>query len=216
VTNGRAALGVRAHSGWAAVVAVCGSLDEPLVLASRRLEVVPSADVMHTQPYHVAAELGAQRGRLVVDRCAADAEARAKTGLARLTEELVAKTFAACAILTPRAREPLDFERTLRSHALVHAAEGMLFRTAFARAAAACDLEVHAFEEDEIIAVAASRLGERPEGVERRLSDLGRVAGRPWTRDQKLAALAGLLALAPPKPAPKRRAQVRIASKKRA
>ena len=178
---------------------------------------VPSADVMHTQPYHVAAELGAQRGRLVVDRCAADAEARATAnGLARLAEELVAKTLAVCAILTPRAREPLDLERTLRSHALVHAAEGMLFRTAFARAAAACDLEVHAFEEDDIIAVAASRLGERPERIERRLSDLGRIAGRPWARDQKLAALAGLLALAPPKPALKRRAQARIASKKRA
>ena len=191
----RAALGIRAHSGWAAVVAVAGSFDEPLVLANRRLPIAASTDVMHTQPYHVAAELGALRGRIVVERCAADAEAVAKAAFARFAGEFPQHAFGACAILTPRNREPVEFEMVLRSHALMHAAEGILFRTAVARAAAACNLEIHAYEEDELLSGAAAAWRTAPQRVERAVNGLGRSAGRPWARDQKLATLAALLAL---------------------
>jgi hypothetical protein len=193
--RGRAAIGVRAHSGWAVVTVVAGTLDEPLVLGRSRLTIVPSDDDAYRQPYHVAASLGAARGRAVVERCAAHAEVLATQGLRAIIEQIVPRRITSCAILTARVREPFDLEKTLASHALIHAAEGLLFREAFARAAVACALDVHAFVEAELLAVAAAAWRLKPERIDRRLTDLRQVVGSPWTRDEKLATVAGLLVL---------------------
>jgi hypothetical protein len=193
--GGRAAIGVRAHSGWAIVTVVAGTLDEPLILGRSRLTIVPSDDEAYRQPYHVAASLGAARGRAVVERCAAHAEELATQGLRSVIERIASRRVASCAILTARIREPIDLEKTLESHALIHAAEGLLFREALARAAVACGLDVHAFVEAELLAIAAAAWRSKPERIDRRLMDLRRVVGSPWTRDEKLATVAGLLVL---------------------
>jgi hypothetical protein len=177
------------------VTVVGGTIDEPLVLARRRMVVVASEEDEHTQPYHVAASMGLVRGRGVIERCAARAEELARTGLQRLAADVAPRRIASCAILTSKAREPLDLEKTLRSHALIHAAEGLLFREAIARAAVACGLEIEAIPEGEVLEVAAKTWGARPESIRKRLSDLRRTVGAPWTTDEKLATLAGLLAL---------------------
>jgi len=195
LTNGTLALGVRAHSGWAAVTVVGGTIDEPLILARRRLVVVASQEDEHTQPYHVAASLGPGRGRAVIERCAARAEELARTGLQRLAADVAPARIVSCAILTSKAREPLDLETTLRSHALIHAAEGLLFREAVARAAVACGLDIEAIPEGELFDVAARMWRTRPEAIRKRLSDLRRTVGAPWTTDEKLATVAGLLTL---------------------
>lgn len=86
----------------------------------------------------------------------------------------------------------------MRSHALIHAAEGLLFREAIARAAVACGLEVHAMQESDLLEVAAKAWHARPDSIRKWLAELRRTVGAPWTTDEKLATLAGLLALRAP------------------
>lgn len=47
-----AALGFRAHSGWAAMVALAGALNAPLVVDRRRLELADPHRTGPMQPYH--------------------------------------------------------------------------------------------------------------------------------------------------------------------
>ena len=53
----RIALGFRAHSGWAAVVAIGGSRDAPVVLMRTRIELADPEIPESIQPYHSASEL---------------------------------------------------------------------------------------------------------------------------------------------------------------
>ena len=53
----RTALGFRTHSGWAAMVAVAGTLDAPQVLTRRRITTADPEVPGSKQPYHSAAEL---------------------------------------------------------------------------------------------------------------------------------------------------------------
>jgi hypothetical protein len=185
---------------------VGGTIEEPRIRGRRRLTLVPSEDEAYTQPYHVAASLGAERGRGIVERCAAHAEQLAIDGLRGLADEIAPMRLTSCAILTAKRTEPLDLEKTLRSHAFIHAAEGLLFREAIARAAVACGLELHVVAESDALATAAAAWNRKPGDIEKRLTDLRRTVGAPWTRDEKLATLAALLALHEPAP-PRHRAR---------
>ncbi|MBV9646952.1 MAG: hypothetical protein JO043_05785 [Candidatus Eremiobacteraeota bacterium] len=189
------ALGVRAHSGWAAVAIAGGDIDDPVVVERSRLAMAPTEDAAFTQPYHLAATLGPERGRPIVQRCAAKAEELATAQLRRLLHAVGPQQVGTCAILTARDRQPQDLEKTLRSHALIHAAEGMLFREAVARAAVACGLDVQPIAEDEILGTAASMWRTAPRRIEQQLADLRRTLGSPWTRDEKLATLAALVSV---------------------
>ena len=71
------ALGFRAHSGWAALVAVAGSPRpacppiEPLVIDRRRIELARAG--VPVQPYHAAAELELKQAAELIARCAQEA-----------------------------------------------------------------------------------------------------------------------------------------------
>ena len=57
IAGSTATLGLRAHSGWAAVVALAGPASAPRVLARQRLEFADPKLAYSKQPYHAAAEL---------------------------------------------------------------------------------------------------------------------------------------------------------------
>jgi len=57
----RTALGFRAHSGWAALVAVASSIDAPGILGRRRIVIDETK-----QPYHAAAELPLPQAEVLV------------------------------------------------------------------------------------------------------------------------------------------------------
>jgi hypothetical protein len=54
----RAALGVRMHSGWGVLVAVCGDAHSLEVIERRRIATTDQAMPGAKQPYHYAASLG--------------------------------------------------------------------------------------------------------------------------------------------------------------
>ena len=98
--------------------------------------------------------------------------------------------------MPPRRRPLPRLESILASHALIHAADGELFRDALAHAMERSGLSVTRVREKELFDRAAREFRTAAEVLRRRVDETGRPIGPPWTQDQKLASLAGWLALA--------------------
>jgi phosphoserine phosphatase len=97
--------------------------------------------------------------------------------------------------LVDGARLPSALETILASHALLHAAEGDLYREALAEAAASSGLAVAGFPPKELYSEAAAQFGVTEAVMRELLARTGKAIGSPWRADHKEAALAALLAL---------------------
>jgi hypothetical protein len=102
----------------------------------------------------------------------------------------------AAAIAMGRTAVPTDVTKVLASHTLLHSAEGELYRDVLAEAAAAADLRVVRFLSKEVRSEAAAALRWPLAELEARMAEMGKLAGAPWTKDEKDATAAALLALA--------------------
>ncbi len=205
-----AALGLRVHSGWAALVALSGPLATPAVLARRRIELVDGDSPGGHQPFHAARGLPLDAAQELVGRALDGATRMARGALAAAAGELRRQGAGriACGILQSAARPLPALAAVLASHALVHTAEGELFRDALARAATGEGvaapgvprvlrvLRVLRIKERELLDSCTARLGVAPGDRERHLAEVGRALGPPWRQDEKLATLAAWLALA--------------------
>jgi len=80
-------------------------------------------------------------------------------------------------------------------HFRMHQAEGVLFRDALAVAAKKIGLRLVAIPEKELEKTAQNTLGTSLSELTRTIAQLGKSVGPPWTRDQKDAALAAMIAL---------------------
>ena len=192
------ALGLKAHSGWAALV-VLGTQDGELhVVDRRRLELAEDADAQWAkQPYHAAEGLRSDEAQKVVQRGVAAArklavrEMRAAVKRARdAKHEIVA-----CAVLVADPMPHWSVEEILAVHFRMHQAEGVLFRDALARAANACGLRLVAIPEKLLTEQAEWALATSASALMKRIATLGKSAGPPWGKDQKDAALAAMIAL---------------------
>lgn len=199
-----AAFGCRVHSGWAALIAVAGPLATPAVLARRRIELVDRTVPGGAQPFHAARLLPLDEARQLTGRSLEGATRLARAALGAAAGELRRQggETIALGLIQSSARPLPPIAAVLASHALVHTAEGELFRNALAAAAADLGLPVFRFKERGLLDGCASRLAIAAADVERRLADQGRTLGPPWRQDQKLATLAAWLALAERSAAP--------------
>ena len=179
------ALGFRAHSGWAAMVAVAGTVDKPRVLDRSRIVIADAELSGSRQPYHAAAELPFAEAEVLVRTAIESSRALAREAIGDAIRSLEKKghTITRAAILKGSARPLPDLRRILAAHPLIHTAEGEMFRDALAWAAGQCGLQVTMAKEKEL-----------DPDVLRRLDSLGRLIGPPWTQDQKYATLAALMA----------------------
>jgi hypothetical protein len=193
----RAAIGIRAHSGWAVVVAVAGDSGEVRVVDRQRIVVVDSDGPRAKQPYHFAENLPLGEAQSHLDRCEETAIRLAVAGLRSVVKTLrdSQNEVLGCGILQASGRPLPALAATLASHALIHAAEGEFFRNAFARACAEIGVPVSKVREREIFDIAAGELRIPAARLKLKLANLGRELGPPWTQDQKNAALAAWLLL---------------------
>jgi hypothetical protein len=191
-----AALGLRAHSGWAALVAVGGGPASPEVLDRRRIEMADDPEAK--QPYHAAEDLPIAQARTLLDRFVREARERAATGLAAAVADLRTDGYdvVGAIVLTASGKPLPPLESILASHALIHTADGEHFRDALATAAEGQGLKVTRVRERDVLAEAAARLKRPAAGVEATVAALGKPLGPPWTADQKLSTLAAWMALA--------------------
>jgi len=198
-TASPAAIGLRAHSGWAMLVAVTGSLSAPAILQRRRLQLAPSQTSSPFQPYHAARAMPLDQARVFLAQCAATAQSLALDAIQTTLDDLTRRhhhVTAAC-ILLGSGRTTTGLAAILASHPAVHTAEGEFFRQALRSACQSCGLAVSGIKERELLALAAARFPLPPPEIERRISALGKLTGPPWTQDEKLCALAAFLLLAP-------------------
>jgi len=191
-------LGFRAHSGWAAVVAVKGPANSPMVVDRRRIELADPAIRGSVQPFHAAAELNRAEAEEFIKQHANSTNALALQCVRQLIDDLCQQGYQAIGtcILAASGRPLGTLDSILASHPMIHTAEGEFFREAIRHASEACGLPVTRMKEREILSSGAAELGLRPEELQRRMLELGQPMGPPWRQDEKLATLAGWLILA--------------------
>lgn len=194
----RTALGLRAHSGWAALVAVAGSPRGPAVVERRRLQTADPAIPGSKQPYHAAEGWELTKATKYLQRCTARSKLLARQAFRSVINDLKERGYevVGCGILLGSGQAPPPLASILASHPLIHTAEGQMFRDVLVHAGQRCRLPVTGVKERELFPQAAARLRLPARTLQSRTAALGRELGPPWTQDQKLAALVGWLALA--------------------
>jgi hypothetical protein len=196
----QAAVGFRVHSGWAAAVAVCVEKGVPMVLARQRVQLVETFTYEFRQPYHTAEKMLAGQASDFISRMQAEARQlayRAIRELASRTQEQGVK-LTRCGLLLASGRPLPELERILASHALIHTADGELFREALLHASARCGLRDFTIKEKKLVDRAENILRLKSAVLMRRVTELGAPFGAPWSQDEKFATLAAWLALAAP------------------
>src|SRR5260370_20873619 len=139
-----AAIGLRVHSGGAAVVAVCLDKGAPVVLVKQRVHLVDTFSYEFRQPYHTAEKMLLGQAREFIARMQAEARrlaCRAIRELASRTQEQEVR-LTRCGLLLASGRPLPELEKILGSHALIHTADGELFREALLHASARFCLRV--------------------------------------------------------------------------
>ncbi len=172
------ALGVAPRSSSALVVALTAPPDVRL-LARAHVDLV--GDDLPVQVYHAVAGLPLPHADRLVRRWAEEATASVQACIAELVERSRVVAVGIAAVVRPVPA--LDV--VLRSHPLLHMAEGQLSREAVAEAAARLGLPVHYLD---------LKGRHDPAAVERTVA-LGRAAGPPWRKEHRMAALAALSVL---------------------
>ena len=148
------------------------------IIERRHVNLAGSGPPQTVQPYHAARHLDLPDAQKAVERAASRARKLAGKAIREAMEE---HNIVGCGVgLDPDQRRP-PLEKILASHPLLHTAEGLLFRTAIADAAAECGITVAVAPERELTL---------------RASALARPAGPPWRQDEKIATAAALMALA--------------------
>ena len=192
-----AALGFRVHSGWAAVVAVSGPLTSPAVTERRRIEIAAPEIAGSKQPYHAVKNLELKEAERFLLRCNESSFSLAAKAIGDCIHDANSKgqKIARCGILLGSGRPLGTLAAILASHALIHTADGELFREALLHASRRCGVETFTAKESGLVETASEALGLGAEELPRRLADLGAEFGPPWTQDEKLAALVAWLSL---------------------
>ncbi len=193
-----AALGLRAHSGWAVLVVVAGPLNAPLVIERRRIEIADRGIAGSTQPYHAATELDLRKAEAFVKRCADSANFLAEQAVRTVIDDMGKKSYEVLGggILLASGRPAPTLAETLASHALIHSAEGALFRGALSEGIQRCGLPLTKVKERELWNRGVVELHVSLDELQRYVAEMGRPIGPPWRQDEKHAALVGWLALA--------------------
>lgn len=177
-----AAIGFRAKTAKAIVVAIAGPPAKPTLIWRQEIALDDPSVPATAQPYHVVMEMPWADAVIAVKPIVAAIEAVAAGAIESLIQELRAAKYVVRAVgIVGSPDKPL--ERFGNPHIRAHAAEGMLFRRVLEKAAAAHRLTSRTYADD-----VARRF--KPQ-----LKRLGMQAGAPWRNDEKCAAAAALLAL---------------------
>ena len=189
-------LGLKAHSGWAALVALGFRGDRTEVVERRRLELIEPGAEWAKAPYHAAEELKPEEGRRLVERGIAAAHRQSARALGDVVKELRVRGLGpvACAVLMGSPMPAWSVAEILAVHFRMHKAEGVLFREALARAAEAAGLEVVPVPEKTLQTDAPRALGAPWPAIAGEIDAFKASVGAPWGKDQKEAALAALIA----------------------
>ena len=169
----RVALGLKARTGRAVLVAIGGEFREPHFIERSQMPLLPDGAFA---PYHAAEGLAPEIARESLKQSIAAAHRLAEQGIRSAMSRISQKKDAPCGCG-------------------VHQAEGELFRDVLVAGARACGLALTTLPDKTALEAAATKLGMTPARLDALLRGLGKSAGAPWGKDQKEAAAAALVAL---------------------
>jgi hypothetical protein len=194
----QAAIGVRVHSGWGAVVAVSGyDAGMPEIVERKHIIVIDPTAAGMKQPYHFAESMTIQAAEKHLSKCAAVSGRLALAAVSEMLQELRRRDYkvSGCALLLASGRTLPLLPDILTSHALIHTAEGEFFRQIFRDAFEQLRVRVSGFRERALEEDAPTFFGNAAPQVLQRIASLGRAVGPPWTQDEKAATLAAWMLL---------------------
>jgi hypothetical protein len=193
-----AALGFRAHSGWAAAVALGGPSRSPEVIDRRRIALIEPGSPGGVQPYHVARTMDLPKAEEFIAAVIAAIDRSALLAVRTFAEAISGEShaIACCGIVLASGRPLPSLQGTLRAHAMVHSAEGELYRAAIASAAKNLNFRCVGVPERDLYKLAAKRFRIPEPKLKIRITQMGRALGSPWSVDEKSATLVAWLALA--------------------
>lgn len=192
-----AAVGFRAHSGWTALVAISVEDGSPLVLLRQRPHLVKTFTYEFRQPYHSAEKRPPAEAHSIIALVRTDARHLAYQAIQSVQTSLQEQDYELkrCGLLLASGRPLPALPQILSSHALIHTADGELFREALIHASLRCGFEMFTAKERRLLENASHALHLEPDELVRRLTSLGSPLGSPWTQDEKFASLVAWLSL---------------------
>jgi hypothetical protein len=192
-----AAVGFRPHSGWTSLVAVSLEKGQPMVLLRERVHLVKTFNYAYRQPYHTAAKAPLEEGREFIAQVKSEAQQLACSALRKVRTKLAEADYhlTHCGLLLGSGRALPGLEKILAAHPLIHTADGELFREALTRASTRCGLQLLCTKEKKLLGEAAESFRTKEAVLLRRVTELGRPLGSPWSQDEKYATLIAWLAL---------------------
>lgn len=191
----RVAFGLKAHSGWAALVVIGKQDGDYVVVDRRRIELVE--ETWAKQPYHAAEGCKPEVARDLVKRGIAAAN---RIGLRELRasvklEEKRGNKVVGCGVLVTNPMPDWSVDEILAVHFRMHKAEGVLFRDVLCDAANKCNVRLVKVAEKSLGAYPEKTLKMSSSDLTKTISMLGKSVGPPWGKDQKEAAVAAMIAL---------------------
>ena len=179
-------------------MAVGGSPRSPEVIDRRRIALVEPGSPGGVQPYHVARTMDLPKAEEFIQGVIVAIDRSALHAVRAFAEAISGSghTIACCGIVLASGRALPSLEATLRSHAMVHTAEGELYRAAIASAAKNMNWRCVRIPERDLYKLAAKHLRIPEPKLKLRITEMGRAIGNPWSADEKCATLVAWLALA--------------------
>jgi len=179
-------------------VALGGSPRSPEVIDRRRIALIEPGSPGGAQPYHVARTMDLPKAEEFIQDVIAAIDRTALLAVRDFAEAINVKghSVVSCGIVLASGRALPSLEATLRSHAMVHTAEGELYRAAIARAAENMNWHCVRVPERDLYKLAAKQLRIPEPKLKIRITEMGRAVGSPWSEDEKCATLVAWLALA--------------------
>jgi len=191
----RVALGLKARTGRAVLVALGGRAREAVLVERGRFQTVVEGEMA---AYHQALGLAPEAARASVERSVATAHRLAEVAIGVALQRLrqAGHEVGTAAVLLGPGMPGWSTEDILAVHVRMHQAEGELFRDVLAAGVKACGLALLTLPEKSALDAAAQALHWPRAELDAAIARLGKAAGAPWGKDQKEAAAAALAALA--------------------
>ena len=194
------ALAFRALKGGAATAAVALDAGQPRLLLSTFLATHGEGDRLSLEPYAVAFEMPrgpAGEASAEAEAAVAEGRKRQEAIAARALEAVVAQLQATghrpsvAGLLVNRTgwiTDALSYSLAWPEH--VPIAEGLAVRDALRAGCGMLQLPIEDVDEKSLADTAAIDLELPADAIDARLKEMGTIAGKPWRKEQKLAALA--------------------------
>jgi hypothetical protein len=176
------------------LVALAGPAATPRVVVRRRIELSRQTP---RQPFHAAEGQPFAKAERLIQAAVEEATTLADRALREVVAELRSMGYepSGSGLLVAAGRALPGLREVLTSHALIHTAEGDLFRDALRQAAARCGLRALEVRDRDLVELATGSLLRSAAEIKSLLAAWGKALGPPWTQDEKRAALVAWLAL---------------------